>query len=161
MQNGQTNRVPCALGVLSTITAQPDLQIRYNTCSGGAAGCRVNNGRTSPRRPGFAPERAAEIARARTADLTDLTERTTDADLRALLGRRVVRRAALDAAIVNFLRIPAALCQVTSFGVRQSSDWRACCDASSHQASGIPTAFADDYPLRGLHHHRAGDPQDS
>jgi hypothetical protein len=95
------------LGVFSTITAQPDLQIRYSTCSGGAAGCLVNKGRTSPRRPGFAPERAAEIARARTADFTDFTERTTDADLRdralrraARRGvRREVRRDALDAAI--------------------------------------------------------------
>jgi hypothetical protein len=40
------------------------------------------------------------MARARTADFTDFTERTTDADFRALVGRRVLRRAALDAAIV-------------------------------------------------------------
>jgi hypothetical protein len=105
VQNGQTKRVPCALGVFSTITAQPDLQIRSSTCSGGAAGCLVNKGRTSPRSPGFVPERAVEIARARTADFTDFTERTTEADLRLARGerrgvRREVRRAALDAAIV-------------------------------------------------------------
>jgi hypothetical protein len=65
----------------------------------------VSNGRTSAdRSPGFAPARA-EIARARTADFTDFTERTTDADLRrARVARRGVRRVglrdALDAAIV-------------------------------------------------------------
>src|SRR2546421_8514244 len=35
-QNGQTNRVPCAFGILSTITAQPGLHSLYNTGSGGA-----------------------------------------------------------------------------------------------------------------------------
>jgi len=60
----------------------------------------VSNGRISAdRSPGFAPDRAAEMARARTADLTDFTERTTDADLRGREGRLEVRRAALDAAI--------------------------------------------------------------
>jgi hypothetical protein len=98
VQNGQTKRVPCALGVFSTITAQPDLQIRYSTCSGGAAGWRVNRGRTKPRNPGFALERA--IARARTADFTDFTERTTVADLRrGRVARRGERRAVLRAAL--------------------------------------------------------------
>ena len=54
----------------------------------------------SPRSPGFAPERAAEIARARTADFTDFTERTTDADLRRVrVARRGERRAVLRAAL--------------------------------------------------------------
>jgi hypothetical protein len=35
-QNGQTNRVPCAFGILSTITAQPGLHSRYSNC--GASG---------------------------------------------------------------------------------------------------------------------------
>src|ERR1700756_440571 len=35
-QNGQTNRVPCALGMRSTTTAQPGLHSLYSTGSGGA-----------------------------------------------------------------------------------------------------------------------------
>ena len=34
-QNGHTKRVPCAFGILSTITAQPGLHSRYNTCGAG------------------------------------------------------------------------------------------------------------------------------
>src|SRR5256885_9616067 len=36
-QNGQTNRNPCAFGILSTITAQPGLHSLYSTGSGGGA----------------------------------------------------------------------------------------------------------------------------
>jgi hypothetical protein len=36
-QNGQTNRVPCAFGILSTITDHPGLQSLYRTGSGGGA----------------------------------------------------------------------------------------------------------------------------
>jgi hypothetical protein len=35
-QNGQTNRVPCAFGMRSTITPQPGLHSLYSTGSGGA-----------------------------------------------------------------------------------------------------------------------------
>jgi hypothetical protein len=34
-QNGQTNRVPCAFGMFSTITAQPERQMRMSTCGAG------------------------------------------------------------------------------------------------------------------------------
>ncbi|HXC86191.1 MAG TPA: hypothetical protein VNU23_00315, partial [Candidatus Cybelea sp.] len=34
-QNGHTNRVPCAFGIRSTITAQPGLHSLYRTGSGG------------------------------------------------------------------------------------------------------------------------------
>ena len=37
VQNGHTNRVPCELGALSTLTAHPGLQNRYSTCVGTAA----------------------------------------------------------------------------------------------------------------------------
>ena len=33
-QNGHTKRVPCALGVFSTVTAHPGLHKRYRTCTG-------------------------------------------------------------------------------------------------------------------------------
>src|SRR3984957_3572152 len=33
-QNGHTNRVPCAFGVFSTVTAHPGLHRRYSTCTG-------------------------------------------------------------------------------------------------------------------------------
>src|ERR1700746_663456 len=46
-------------------------------------------------------------------------------------------------------------------GARQCACRCACCAGSSCPTSGTPTAFADDCPLRGLHHHRAGDPRDS
>src|ERR1700690_3996793 len=36
-QKGHTKRVPCAFGIFSTITAQPGLQIRNNTCGGGVS----------------------------------------------------------------------------------------------------------------------------
>jgi hypothetical protein len=35
VQNGHTNRVPCALGMFSTITAQPGLQMRIKTWGAG------------------------------------------------------------------------------------------------------------------------------
>src|SRR4029077_15910472 len=35
-QNGHTNRVPCAFGIRSTMTAQPGLHSLYRTGSGGA-----------------------------------------------------------------------------------------------------------------------------
>lgn len=41
MQNGQTNRVPSAVEIFSTITAQPGLQNRKGTCSGGCATART------------------------------------------------------------------------------------------------------------------------
>jgi hypothetical protein len=34
-QNGQTKRVPCALGMFSTMTAQPGRQMRIMTCGAG------------------------------------------------------------------------------------------------------------------------------
>ena len=36
-QNGQTKRVPCAFGIVSTITAQLDLHRRKKTCGAGAS----------------------------------------------------------------------------------------------------------------------------
>ena len=41
MQNGQTNRVPSAVEIFSTMTAQPGLQNRKGTCSGGCATART------------------------------------------------------------------------------------------------------------------------
>jgi hypothetical protein len=35
VQNGHTNRVPCAFGIVSTITAQPARHNRYCTCGAG------------------------------------------------------------------------------------------------------------------------------
>src|SRR5438046_8895862 len=40
-QNGQTNRVPCAFGLCSTVTAQPGLHSLYRTGSGGATATRT------------------------------------------------------------------------------------------------------------------------
>src|ERR1700723_3032827 len=37
VQNGQTNRVPCAFGIVSTITAQPARHNRYCTCGAGVS----------------------------------------------------------------------------------------------------------------------------
>ena len=36
-QNGQTNRVPCMFGILSTITAHPALHSRKKTCGAGSS----------------------------------------------------------------------------------------------------------------------------
>src|SRR5258708_4598110 len=44
-QNGQTNRVPCAFAIRSTMTAQPGLPSLYSTGSGGAT-ATLTNGRT-------------------------------------------------------------------------------------------------------------------
>ena len=43
-QNGQTNRVPCAFAIRSTMTAQPGLHSLYRTGSGGAT-TALTNGR--------------------------------------------------------------------------------------------------------------------
>ncbi|PYU64752.1 MAG: hypothetical protein DMG49_25795 [Acidobacteria bacterium] len=44
-QNGQTNRVPCAFAIRSTMTAQPGLHSLYRTGSGGAT-ATLTSGRT-------------------------------------------------------------------------------------------------------------------
>src|SRR5258708_25067553 len=44
-QNGQTNRVPCAFAIRSTMTAQPGLHSLYSTGSSGATAA-LTNGRT-------------------------------------------------------------------------------------------------------------------
>jgi hypothetical protein len=44
-QNGQTNRVPCAFAIRSTMTAQLGLHSLYSTGSGGAT-ATLTNGRT-------------------------------------------------------------------------------------------------------------------
>src|SRR5215469_1994689 len=48
-QNGQTNRVPCALGSFSTTTAQLDLHSRYIVCGGGITTLALRTGFTSCR----------------------------------------------------------------------------------------------------------------
>src|SRR5215469_17072520 len=48
-QNGQTNRVPCALGSFSTTTAQLDLHSRYIVCGGGMTTLALRTGFTSGR----------------------------------------------------------------------------------------------------------------
>jgi len=54
-QNGQTNRVPCAFAIFSTITAQPGRQNRISTCG---AGCSFDASRDN----GFAAAFAAGLA---------------------------------------------------------------------------------------------------
>ena len=62
-QKGQTNRVPCAFGIFSTITAQPD---RHNFTSTCGAGCSFE-----PIRPtGLATGLPAAVRAGPTVDLT-------------------------------------------------------------------------------------------
>jgi hypothetical protein len=84
-QNGHTKRVPCALGVFSTVTAQPGLHSRYSTCTGTTGANRVAG------LAGFGAGRAAR---------TDLRLRAT----RRAAGRdRLVR----DALIIICLNFPS------------------------------------------------------
>ncbi len=112
-QNGHTNRVPCELGALSTLTAHPGLQNRYSTCTG--------------------------TATKRTAGLTAFTGRLPRAGLRVrATGRPVVRvRLLRDALIIYSLnlfcplrqaecllaRTKALLLTRTAYGLRR---WTIC-----------------------------------
>jgi len=79
VQNGHTNRVPCAFGIVSTITAQPARHNRYCTCGAGtnfetftaafAAGFTVRL--TARRGAAFLARRVAGRA-ARLVDLRDV-----------------------------------------------------------------------------------------
>src|ERR1039457_1040696 len=87
-QNGHTNRVPCAFGVFSTLTAQPGLQNRYSTCTGATATNRAV-GLT-----GFAGR----------AGRTDLLDRAT----RRVIERVRLLRDALMVILATCSQIPAA-----------------------------------------------------
>ena len=61
-QNGHTNRVPCAFGIFSTITAHPALQNRYSTWAGGASHDTVFTTGFTARRGTALPRRALACA---------------------------------------------------------------------------------------------------
>src|SRR5271168_2764459 len=167
-QNGHTNRVPCAFGMRSTITAQPGLHSLYRTGSGG--------GTTT-----FPAGRSGLVLLAAARFVTLFTGRAVRfaalliADRRPALAFRVALiafcsrpgRSAITARLLAF-----AASRWSCYGLRRllslftSCAGRcfcrcACCCASSYPASGKPRAFADDCPSRCLHRRRAGDPPGS
>src|SRR5260370_6128984 len=132
-QNGHTNRVPCALGMRSTITDQPGLHSLYSTGSGGAT--------------------TTFTGRAGLPALT--TVRFADARFTGRLVRPLAARPGrfcLVAPIVFTLTGPRFLggqvycLPFLTFYAERSVCLSVCSCGSSYPTSGKPRASAGDYP---------------
>src|SRR2546425_11779110 len=147
-QNGQTNRVPCAFAIRSTMTDQPGLHSLYRTGSSGTTTAFFTIGRTS-----FVLLLLARFA----VRFTGRLRRPA---------ARVVRVARIVSALAGLSCLHRPVSRLSKLLVLTSCAGRcscpcACCFSSSSPVSGTPTGSADDCPLPCLRRRRADGRRDS
>lgn len=153
-QKGQTNRVPSAFGVRSTMTDQPGLQSLYSTGSSGTATAFFTTDRTGLL---FFTVTRLEGERLMRREVLRLVVRPARVVLVALIACALTEPLYVHRPVSGPVSSGTAFRLTTSSqlpfltaqticGARQSAGRCACCSASSSQESGRPRASAGDCP---------------